>query len=199
MKPGSSGTDGVADSLEYIDEHPSGTITSTLLFQTHSSLRALQKEQSTLISKDSIVLPVMQIPTLLHILSIASAPLFCSASPVYCPREVDKPTVTRELPFNLTYLFTAHLNLGAVEKPIAIPGGVRVVEPIINGIVNGPAINATISPSLATPTIGNSSTLQRPVINAFGTTDDGFPFYLYESGIGSNSAQTTRIVSFIRL
>jgi hypothetical protein len=137
----------------------------------------------------------MHLSTIVSLLSLASAPLLCAASPAFYPRDGSKLVATPQLPFNFTYLFTAHLNLGAAEKPITIPGGVRVVEPILNGTVTGPAINATISPSLAMPTIVNNGTLQRPVINAFGTTDDGFPFYLYESGVGSGQAQTTRIVS----
>lgn len=99
------------------------------------------------------------------------------------------------LAFDYEYIFTAHLNLGKADEPIPIPGGVRVVEPILNGTVSGPAINATLGYSLATPTIVNNGTTQLPVINAVGATDDGQPLYLYELGIGSPSAQITRIVS----
>jgi hypothetical protein len=99
--------------------------------------------------------------------------------------------------FNFEYAFTAHLNLGPAEKPIPIPGGMRVIEPILNGTVSGPAINATLGYSLAVPTVVNNGTTQLPVINAAGTTDDGHPLYLYEQGIGSPSAQITRIVSDI--
>lgn len=105
--------------------------------------------------------------------------------------------MTPELPFNFTYLFTAHLSLGAAAKPIPIPGGVRIIEHILNGTVTGPAINATIDSSLATPSVTSNGTIQVPVINVVGTTDDGFPFYIYEVGIGSPSAQVTRIVSVI--
>lgn len=99
------------------------------------------------------------------------------------------------LAFNYEYIFTAHLNLGAPSKPIPVPGGVRIVEPIINGTVTGPAINATLGYSLATPAVINNQTTQVPVINAVGTTDDGQPLYIYEEGIGSPSLQITRIVS----
>jgi hypothetical protein len=40
----------------------------------------------------------------------------------------------------------AHLHLAPATKPIPIPGGVRVPEPILNGTVSGPAINGTIYP-----------------------------------------------------
>ncbi|KAF2717768.1 hypothetical protein K431DRAFT_315520 [Polychaeton citri CBS 116435] len=97
------------------------------------------------------------------------------------------------LPFNVTYLFTARLALGAPAKPIPVPGGVRVAEPILNGTVSGPAINATIYPGLALPTIINNQTLQLPVIELYGVTDDGVSFHLHETGVGSPSEQMTRI------
>lgn len=99
------------------------------------------------------------------------------------------------LAFNYEYIFTAQLNVGAPSKPIPVPGGVRIFEPIINGTVTGPAVNATLGYSLATPTVVNNQTTQVPVINAVGMTDDGQPLYIYEEGIGSPSLQITRIVS----
>ena len=99
------------------------------------------------------------------------------------------------LPFNVTYLFTAHLNLGAPADPIPIPGSVRVLEPITNGTVTGPAINATLFPGLALPAITNNQTLQVPIIELYGVTDDGVPLRLHEEGVGSPSGQMTRIVS----
>lgn len=111
------------------------------------------------------------------------------------PLGVSTRSATPDLPFRFTYLFSAHLNLGSPAKPIPIPGGVRTVEPILNGTVSGPGINATLGYSLATPTLVNNGTTQKPVINAVGMTDDGFPLYIYETGVGSLSKQVTRIVS----
>lgn len=110
--------------------------------------------------------------------------------------QLSNGAVAPNLPFNFTYVFTAQLNLGTPSKPIPIPGGVRLIEPILNGTVSGPAINATIGYSLATPTATNNATVQAPTINAVGTTSDGFPVYIYETGIGSPSGQVTRIVGF---
>ena len=98
------------------------------------------------------------------------------------------------LPFELTHLFNAHLNLGAAAKPITIQGGVLVVEPILNGTVAGPAMNATIYPGLALPAVTENQTLQTPIIELYGLTDDGVPFHLHEEGVGVPSAQMTRIV-----
>jgi hypothetical protein len=99
------------------------------------------------------------------------------------------------LPFNFTKLFTATLNLGKPSSYIPIPGGVLVNEPILSGRVVGPTINGTITGGFAHPPIYNG-TLQVPVIDLYGTSDDGMDFYVHETGIGSNAAQVTRIVSW---
>lgn len=125
----------------------------------------------------------------LAFLTVFSAYLACAES------TLSQRDAVPALAFDYEYIFTAHLNLGKAEKPIPIPGGVRVVEPILNGTVTGPAINATLGYSLATPTVVNNGTTQLPVINAVGVTDDGQPLYLYEQGAGSPSAQISRIVS----
>lgn len=137
----------------------------------------------------------MHFPTFTFLLAVTGSLATCYASPYHLGRDFSTNVATPQLPFNFTYLFTAQLALGQAEKPISIPGGVRVVEPILNGTVSGPAINATLGRSLASPSITNNGTLSRPIINAFGTTDDGFPFRLYETGVGSVDSQVTRIVS----
>lgn len=100
-----------------------------------------------------------------------------------------------DLPFKLSYLFTAHLGLGAPSKPISIPGGVLVDEPITNGTISGPAINATIKAGIAYPQIVQNGSVQVAQIVAYGTADDGVPFTITETGIGNQQAQVTRIVS----
>jgi hypothetical protein len=64
-----------------------------------------------------------------------------------------KSPTTHSLPFNFTYLFTAVLQLGNATKPITVPGGILVNEPILSGRVTGPAINATIAGGFAHPAI----------------------------------------------
>jgi hypothetical protein len=99
-----------------------------------------------------------------------------------------------DLPFNLKYLFTAHLTLAKPLPRISVPGGVLITEPIANGRVEGPYINGTIQGGIATPSIYNNGTLQVPVIQAWGITSDGAAFVINEAGVGTTKAQVTRIV-----
>jgi hypothetical protein len=99
-----------------------------------------------------------------------------------------------DVPFNLKYLFTAHLTLAKPLPRISIPGGVLITEPIANGRVEGPYINGTIQGGIATPSIYNNGTFQVPVIQAWGTTSDGAAFVINEAGVGTTKAQVTRIV-----
>lgn len=99
------------------------------------------------------------------------------------------------IPLSFTYLFTANLSLGQREQPIPIAGGFRVPQPILNGTVYGPAINGTLDYSLSTPTILSNGTVELPLINAVGTSDDGQSLYVYVKGVGSPSSQVNQIVS----
>lgn len=132
----------------------------------------------------------MQLLPLLLLGAIAST----SASPTYLSISPFDAT------FDTTFLFTATIGLGQPPpgamgpKAITVPGGVLVPEPIPNGTVAGPYINGTILGGLASPSIYNNQTLQVPVINIYGVTDDGYPFYIHETGIGLPTAQVTRIV-----
>lgn len=139
----------------------------------------------------------------MHFLTPATIALLALTTTISSAPTTDliaKPAVVlSDLPFTFEYLFTAQLNLGSPAKPITIPGGMRVVEPIINGTVSGPAINATIQYSLATPKVINEGSTQVPTINAVGITDDGEPVYLYEQGIGSPNSQVSRIVSVLHV
>lgn len=99
------------------------------------------------------------------------------------------------LPFNFTYLFTATLKLGDPSniRPILIPGGYLVNEPIMSDTVVGPSINATVQGGFAHPSVYGA--LQVPSIDLYGMTSDGQAFYIHETGTGSNAAQVTRLVS----
>ena len=115
-------------------------------------------------------------------------------SSVLTPRQ--QPTVAEpaSVPFGLTYLFTAYLSLGKPLAPIVIPGGVLIAEPITNGTVTGPSINATIIGGIATPAVYNNMTLQVPKIQVWGLTSDGVSFVINELGVGKPKGQVTRIV-----
>jgi hypothetical protein len=133
---------------------------------------------------------------LLLSLVFALVPTTTFASPVHGNGVIERTTSAPITPpFNLNYLFTAHLTLGKPLPTIPVPGGVLVPEPIVGGIVSGPAINATITGGIATPSIYNNGTVQVPVIEAWGVTSDGFGFVINQEGIGMPKGQVTRIVS----
>lgn len=102
--------------------------------------------------------------------------------------------VTNSLPFELQPIFTANLVLGKPYQPITIAGGVLINEPITGGSVSGSAINGTIEGGFAHPPVYNNGTLQVPVIDVYGVSEDGESFYIHETGIGTMAAQVTRIV-----
>ena len=126
---------------------------------------------------------------LLTVAAIALLPAIGSATPA--PRTV----AAVSLPLSFTPVFVANLILGKPSSRIMIAGGVLVNEPITGGTVFGSAINGTIESGFAHPPIYENGTLQVPIIDLYGTTDDGQAFYIHEEGIGSNAAQVTRIVS----
>ncbi|KAJ4304487.1 hypothetical protein N0V90_000013 [Kalmusia sp. IMI 367209] len=95
-------------------------------------------------------------------------------------------------PFKTSYLFTASVELGS-PNPVPIPGGAIVAEAILGGTVTGPSLNATIATGLAAPHVYQNGTLQLPVIDLYGITEDGYPFHLHEIGVGTPEAQMTRI------
>jgi hypothetical protein len=132
---------------------------------------------------------------------LALIPLLVSSSPVWTTTS----STTPQLPFNFTYLFTATLNLGppppsAKTDPITIDGsspanGVIIPEPILNGTVTGSAINGSITSGLAFPSLLMNGTIETPLIEVYGVTDDGAALYIHATGIGAPTGQVTRIVS----
>lgn len=75
-----------------------------------------------------------------------------------------------DVPLQLEYLFTAELGLGTPSKPINLTGGVLEDEPIVNGTVSGPALNATVKAGLAYPQVIENGNVQIAQIVAYGTT-----------------------------
>ncbi|TVY58467.1 hypothetical protein LSUE1_G008732, partial [Lachnellula suecica] len=74
---------------------------------------------------------------------------------------------------------------------IPVPGGKLVNEAILGGNITGPALNATIIGGFGHPSVINETRV--PVIDYYGTTSDGLPFYINQVGTGVNDAQVTRI------
>ncbi|KAF3484363.1 uncharacterized protein GIQ15_03687 [Arthroderma uncinatum] len=97
-----------------------------------------------------------------------------------------------------TYLFSATVTLAKPLNPIPLlEGGIRIVEPITGGSIQGPAFNATIEGGVASPIIVKSddgTKAQMAYIYAYGHASDGSPFYIEESGIGSGATQNTRLI-----
>lgn len=106
------------------------------------------------------------------------------------------PLLATISPFHLQPIFAANLVLGKPYPAIPIAGGVLINEPITGGTVSGSAINGTIHGGFAHPPVYDNGTLQVPVIDVYGVSDDGESFYLHETGVGSAAAQVTRIVGF---
>lgn len=78
-----------------------------------------------------------------------------------------------------------------------IEGGIRIVETITSGTIQGPGFNATIEGGVAAPVlvdIDDGKRIQIPYIYAYGFASDGSPFYMEEAGIGSGATQNTRLI-----
>ncbi|KAF4979192.1 hypothetical protein FZEAL_4565 [Fusarium zealandicum] len=101
-----------------------------------------------------------------------------------------------------TYLFTAFLRVGKPLEPIPLlEGGAVIIEPLINGTITGPDLNATVHGGFAAAMVvanntitGKGKTVQIPSIYVYGETNDGLPFYVQESGVGPQAGQNTRLV-----
>lgn len=65
---------------------------------------------------------------------------------------------------------------------------------MLGGAISGPYLNGTVLSGLATPSVYEEGKLQAPIINLYGVLDDEYPFYLHEYGVGSPTAQITRLV-----
>lgn len=101
---------------------------------------------------------------------------------------------TPNLPFGFQELFKVQLSVGKILRPLDIPGGTLVNEPITGGTVSGPALNGTIISGFAHPSFYGNGTLQVNIIDVYGVTDDGKSFYINQQGIGFGTKQITRIV-----
>lgn len=90
------------------------------------------------------------------------------------------------LSFSFTSLFLAYLNLGPSSKPISIPSGILITEPITNGTASGPAINATIQGGFVHPPIWENNTVQGTPSSTHTEQRDARSFYIHEEGVGTN-------------
>jgi len=101
---------------------------------------------------------------------------------------------TQALPFALEHVLSAQISITPSLPPIAVPGVTIAVKQITGGIVTGSAMNGTIISGLAYLTLYHNQTFDVPSIVLFGQTDDSQTFCISEMGVGTLTAQVTRIV-----
>ncbi|KAG7005207.1 hypothetical protein G7Y79_00021g050740 [Physcia stellaris] len=96
-------------------------------------------------------------------------------------------------PPKFTLAFTGTVDVATALRPITIPGGIRILEPLTGGSFSGPLLNATVTGGLAYPTILNNNTRQDPFIIIYGTTADNSSFLARISGVGLPDTQLARV------
>lgn len=69
-----------------------------------------------------------------------------------------------------------------------------LVEPIARGNITGSVFNGTVTGGQATPSWYYNETVSEALVSLFGITDDGVPFEVTASGIGTPAHQFVRLV-----
>ncbi|KAL9613686.1 MAG: hypothetical protein Q9167_001763 [Letrouitia subvulpina] len=87
-------------------------------------------------------------------------------------------------PYAFTRLWTGIIKVGPSLSPIPIPGGVRIVTPVISGTITGPALNGTVHGGIEYVEVYDSGATQVPNVLSYGTTSDGTPYLIRETGAG---------------
>jgi hypothetical protein len=75
-----------------------------------------------------------------------------------------------------------------------LPVLTSAVIAVAGGTVSGSAINGTITGGTAAAALLNGLNVEVPDIHLYGQSDDGVPFFVTETGIGTPDKQFTRIV-----
>ncbi|KAL8716642.1 MAG: hypothetical protein Q9225_006046 [Loekoesia sp. 1 TL-2023] len=129
--------------------------------------------------------------SLIQILVGALLALLVSGLPANSVSSNGSPAATTP---RLVRIFTATIHLGEFSPPIPIPSGQRIVAKVNNGQLNGQGLNGTIQGGLSVvDIIGNGQAIVNNV-RSYGTTSDGIPFLIDESGIGSQTDDFARLV-----
>ncbi|KAI4131013.1 MAG: hypothetical protein LQ338_001424 [Usnochroma carphineum] len=95
----------------------------------------------------------------------------------------------------LSRIFQATINLGDFSAPIPIPGGQRIVAKVNNGTIKGQGLSGTIQAGVSVLDLLNNGQQIVNNIRSIGTTPDGLPFLIDESGVGSPADDFARLVS----
>ncbi|KAL8966355.1 MAG: hypothetical protein Q9197_006030 [Variospora fuerteventurae] len=93
----------------------------------------------------------------------------------------------------LSQIFEARINLGAFSSPIPIPGGQRIVAKVEGGTLKG-TLSGTISSGISVIDIFNDGQAIMNSIRSIGTTTDGLPFLIEETGVGSQADNFGRLM-----
>ncbi|CAD6582920.1 MAG: hypothetical protein CYPHOPRED_002192 [Cyphobasidiales sp. Tagirdzhanova-0007] len=109
---------------------------------------------------------------------LALLPIVAGAS-ILAPRDGPAPVVTE--------IATFKTSVTSFSKQIPIPGGYRLVGAINPGTISG-KISGTIQGGTSAPSFVNNATQIIADIEIYGITDDGYPFFIAETGTGLNGA-----------
>ncbi|KAF8860037.1 hypothetical protein BDZ45DRAFT_741639 [Acephala macrosclerotiorum] len=121
-----------------------------------------------------------------------ASPALRSCPSTYEQKDVESATPSN-FPFNFTHIFTAALDTGARYGPVAIPVGSLFNEPITGGTLVGTGINAINQGGFAHHFLYDNLSDEVTSIDLYGMTDDGFAFYIRESGVGPSASRVTRV------
>ncbi|KAL8936084.1 MAG: hypothetical protein Q9211_004355 [Gyalolechia sp. 1 TL-2023] len=94
----------------------------------------------------------------------------------------------------LVRIFTASIHLADFSPPIPIPGGQRIVAKVNNGKLSGESLNGTVQGGVSVIDIVNGGQAIEINVRSYGSTSDGVPFLVEESGVGSSADGFARLV-----
>ncbi|KAL8903146.1 MAG: hypothetical protein Q9207_004115 [Kuettlingeria erythrocarpa] len=92
----------------------------------------------------------------------------------------------------LVKIFDGNIDLGDFSTPIPIPGGQRIVAKVNGGTLTG-KFNANIQAGISVIDLVDNGQAIVNNVRSFGTTTDGQPFLIDESGLGSADDDFARI------
>ncbi|KAI4175919.1 MAG: hypothetical protein LQ346_007989 [Caloplaca aetnensis] len=93
----------------------------------------------------------------------------------------------------LVKIFDGKIDLGDFSPPIPIPGGQRIVAKVNGGTLTG-KFNADIQAGISVIDLVDNGQAIVNNVRSFGTTTDGQPFLIDESGLGSADDDFARII-----
>ncbi|KAL9602513.1 MAG: hypothetical protein Q9219_001808 [cf. Caloplaca sp. 3 TL-2023] len=126
----------------------------------------------------------------IQVIVIAFFGLLVSALPADSAVSSNSPAASTP---RLVRIFQAVTNLNDFSPPIPIPGGQRIVASVRSGKITGPALNGTIQEGISVIDLLNNGQVIVNNIRAYGTSSDGVPLFIEESGVGSSADNFARL------